>query len=293
MIDLEDALARIVELAPEPPDIARVSRRARQRRSRRRTTLFAIVVVVAIGTIGAIALQPTSNEKRPILQNPSIESVRVTLLDGSQLEISGPESLGLTKLEPAFNAQLDNPSAFTQIPIGHSFTVVRDAPKESGAIVGRYPTGDGHELVVYATASGVDAVVEYERWALVVSWNHDPTIWGAFATALNARESGDGFLVIEPIGDGWRLGPTDAPDVQLGGDAYGSGATFSFFSESYRSHCPRASMTSTTTPQGWHVGVGAVGSRFWCDDSARVGVVAWNPNLVDDAIQGLRVRRLN
>ena len=127
---------------------------------------------------------------------------------------------------------------------------------------------------------------------LVAPWTNTPTAWGPFATALNAHESADGFLVIEPFGFGWRLGPIDAPDLQLGGDTYGSGATFSFFSKSYRSHCPRASMTSTTTPEGWHVGVGAVGSRFWCDDNARVGVVAWDPNLVDDAIRGLRVRRL-
>ena len=61
-------------------------------------------------------------------------------------------------------------------------------PKEPGAVVGRYPTSDGHDLVVYSTTNGVDAVVQYEHWALVVGWNHDRTNWSAFAHSLNAHE---------------------------------------------------------------------------------------------------------
>ena len=38
----------------------------------------------------------------------------------------------------------------------------------------------------------------------------------------------DGFSSSSPC-PGWRVGPTDAPDVALGGDRYGSGATFGFF----------------------------------------------------------------
>jgi hypothetical protein len=291
MIDLEEALTQIVELAPEPPDFAGVTRRARQRRMRRSGAAIAAVLVVAVGLAGAVALRPTNDapKKKVILGIPKIESVRVTLLDGSQLDISGPPSLGLTKLEPAFNAQLDDPSADTLIDIGHSFTVQRRAPIDLGPAIANYPTHDGHDLVVHSAPNGALAVVQYEHWALVVSWNRAPTYWALFAAALNAHESASGYLVMETK-PGWRLGPTDAPDVQLGGDAYGSDARYSFFGPKfYASGCPAALMTSGQTPQGWDVGEGANGSRFWCDADAHIRVVAWDPNLVEDAVRGLRV----
>ena len=93
-------------------------------------------------------------------------------------------------------------------------------------MVGRYPTGDGHELVVHTTGNGVVAIVQYDHWALVVGWNRDRTAWPQFAEALNAHESADGFLVIEPVSP-WVLGPTDSPDVQLG--RTDGGAAYSFF----------------------------------------------------------------
>ena len=288
-IDLETALAELVELAPAPPDAAGVARRARQRRARRRgTTLVAALAVLVCGVAGTIAIRSTHHARRVILQQPPTESVRVTLLDGSQLEISGPKSLGLTKLDPVFNAQLDNPSADTLVAIGHSFTLQRSAPDEPGPVVGRYPTGDGHELVVHSTAQGVDAVVEYPGWTLVVPWNHDPTNWGAFATALSAKETPDGFLVIHPIGAGWQLGPTDAPDVQLGDEASGSGPAFSFFGPStYPSGCPTEAQATTHTPEGW--AVSQANGTWWCDPNATVRIHVGNPALVDTAVQGLRV----
>jgi hypothetical protein len=295
MIDLEDALARIVELAPEPPDVDGVSRRARQRRSRRRGAAIAAMLIVIIGIGGAIALRPTHDRKRVVIENPTTESVRVTMLDGSHLEISGPPSLGLTKLVPVFNGALINTYKCVGMfcPVSHSFSVVREPPGDLGAEVGRYRTGDGHQLVVYSTTRGVDAVVRYAHWALVVSWNHDRANWQSFGAGLTARENDDGFLVITPLAQGWHLGPTDAPDVQLGGTSGGGEPKFSFFGPRfYRSGCPAKLLTSTRTPQGWRVGVGAVGSRFWCDDKAHMRVVAWDPNHVEDAIRGLRVRRL-
>ena len=69
------------------------------------------------------------------------------------------------------------------------------------------------------TTQGVDAVVRYDHWTLVVGWFRDRADWADFAGALNAHESADGYLVIELTGY-WHLGPTDAPDVQLGGEAY-------------------------------------------------------------------------
>ena len=106
----------------------------------------------------------------------------VTMLDGAQLEIIGPPSLGLTKLEPGLNTGRSYLPASYNLPydFGHSFTVERHTPEEPGAVVGRYPTSDGHDLVVYSTTNGVDAVVQYEHWALVVGWNHDRTNWSAF-----------------------------------------------------------------------------------------------------------------
>ena len=281
MIDLEDTLARIVELAPEPPDVAGVCRRARQRRSRRRGAAIAAGFIVV----------RSNRHRSAVIENPT-DSVRVTMLDGSQLEISGPESLGLTKLQPAFNGELMVAAGELPAPaVVHSFTVERNAPDEPGAVVGRYPTHDGHELVVYATDEGVDAVVDYSNWALVVSWNHEPTYWRAWAARLSARETADGFIVIEPVGAGWHLGPTDAPDVQLGGETYGSGAVFSFFAPwTYPTGCPTAAETTARTSQGWPVS--EVNGTWWCDPIARVRVRVGNPALADDAIRGLHIQDL-
>ena len=57
--------------------------------------------------------------RRIVTKAPNVEAVRVTLLNGSQLEISGPESFGLANLQPVLNAQLDDPSADTLLAIGY------------------------------------------------------------------------------------------------------------------------------------------------------------------------------
>ncbi len=283
MIDLEEALAQLVEQAPAPPEVATVTRRARQGRARRYGTAIAAALVVVIGVAGAIALRPTHHRK-VILERPPTESVRMTLLDGSQLEIRGPKSLGLTKLVPAFNSQLDMPNVPNVVPVGHSFTVQRSAPDELlGAELSRYPTGDGHELVVYASGYGVFGVVRYPAWALVAPWNHDPTDWSTFASALHARPTADGFLVFTPLEPGWKLGAPDSPDVQLGGRA-----EFAFFGpRTYPSGCPTAAETQPRTPQGWPVS--RVNGTWWCDPDQHVRIRVGDPALVDDAIRGLRV----
>ncbi len=255
MIDLEDALSALVERAPAPPDVAHLARRARQRRWRRRGTALTAALVVGAGLGTVVVMTSSRHAARVSVLTPTTDTVRVTLLDGSQLSISGPSSLGLAQLPQSFNAELD-PILSTVSRPGHSFSVRRGAPAEPGAIVGTYPTADGHELVVSSTPIGVDAVVHYDGWALVVHWSHDPTDWAAFADALNAKETADGYLVIEPS-SGWRLGPTDAPDVQLG-DA------FSFFGPAtYRSGCEGEGHE----PQ-WR-----------CDPEARVRIGALDPGL--------------
>lgn len=287
MIDLEEELAQIVDLAPEPPDVAGVTRRARQRRSRRHRGATTAAFLVMIGIGGAIALRPTDGGRRLVLEPAPTESVRVTLLDGSHLEISGPTSLGLEDLEPAFHGELDWSPRFDQPLYSHSFTVVRTAPAEAGRVVGRYPTADGQELVAHETTNGVDAIVQYDHWALVVSSNNAPTDWATFAKGLSAHESADGFLVIDPA-DSWNLGPTDAPDVQLGGSTYGSGAPFSFFGpKHYPSGCPTAAAATARTPQGWPVS--RVNGTWWCDADAHVRVHVGDTDLADAAIRGLRV----
>lgn len=290
MIDLDDALARLVEAAPEPPDVSGAERRGRQRRRRRRgTTITTALAVLVVGVGGAVAIGSSRDASHvSVLNAPNIEHVRVTMLDGSQLEITGPESLGLNTLEPAFNAQLHVPKALIKPPVGHSFTVQREAPDEPGAVVGRHPTHDGHELVVYETPNGVDAVVDHGSWTLVVTWNHDPSNWAGFASALNAKEDADGFLVIEPTGPAWTLGPTDAPDVQLGGESDGRGAPFSFFGPStYPEGCPAAD-SPVRTAQGWPVSL--ENGAWWCDADAQVRVHVGEPALVDAAMKDLRVK---
>jgi hypothetical protein len=258
MIDLEDALAPLVEHAPEPPDVAGVVQRGRTRRHRRAAALGTTLVVVVALAIGAIATIANRQSGTPPIVGPAVgfDHVRVTLLDGSQLEISGPASLGLTELPLSFNAQLDYPQA--KVPWGHSFSVTREAPAEPGAVVGRYPTRDGHELVVHETPQGFDGVVRYDHWSLVVGWNDEPAGWANWAAALNARETSDGFLVIEPVNRSWQLGPTDAPEVQLG-DAY------AFYG-----------------PSTYPAGCSTIADARWrCDDPSEVRIGALDPSLAD------------
>jgi hypothetical protein len=230
MIDLEEALAPLVERAPAPPAIESVARRGRRHRRRRAVTLVGALVLVAVVAGGAIAAMAGRDEPRVTTPPGDVDQLRVTLLDGSQLDISGPASLGLTDLPLSFNAELDLDAVLAS---GHSFVVQRTPPAEPGPVVARYPTADAHELVVYRTPNGVDAVVQYDQWALVVNWNHDPTNWAAFAGALDAQASADGFVVLRAP-HGWRLGPTDAPDVRLG--------DYAFFGPAHK-RCPNEVLT--------------------------------------------------
>jgi hypothetical protein len=281
MIDLEDALAPLVESAPEPPALAGVTRRGRQRRRRRHGVAYAtaaIVLAVALGTAAVIVSKPSTPKVAGV---PPLDHVHVTLLDGSQMTISGPRSLGLTKLEPSFNGELDPANLDSQNPFltGHSFTVER-TPSARWTTIGRYPTGDGHELVVHTTTLGVDGVVQYGGWSLVVHWGHAATSWSQFAAALKVHETKAGFLVVEPSDSDWKLGPTDAPDVQLG--------PYAFFGPSiYPAGCPQRSDTSTRTAQGWPVS--RTNGAWWCDADAKVRVHVTDPALETAAIDGLRV----
>ena len=190
--------------------------------------------MLAAGAIGAVAAgsaRRTPRPTTPVIGPATVDHVRVTMLDGSQLEISGPPSLGLTKLAPAFNGALGPANGQPQWgTLGHGFSVDRKPPPDLGAVVGRYPTHDGHELVVHSSTYGVTAVVQYGDWWLSATWSSSPAAqWTAFASELNAKESADGYLVIEPTDPSWKLSWADAPDMQLGGSVYGSGASFAFF----------------------------------------------------------------
>ncbi|MDQ1509448.1 MAG: hypothetical protein QOG50_1292 [Actinomycetota bacterium] len=291
MIDFDEALSALVERAPEPPDVVRVARRARQRQWRRRGAALTTALVALIGVVaGAIVIVSPGHRARVSTVTPAIENVRITMLDGSQLEISGPASLGLTTLSPAFNGSLGPVSDPQWGTLGHGFSVGHTAPRGlGGAVVGRHPTHDGHELVVHTTPNGVDAIVQYGDWWLDASWGSSPPAqWTAFASELNAKETADGFLVVEPTDASWKLGWADAPDAQLGGSAYGSGAAFAFFGPGlYPEGCPKPAGAAMRTAQGWPVSLDNGAS--WCDADARVRVSTWDPKLVDAAVQGLRV----
>ncbi len=294
MIDLEHALPALVDLAPAPPPVTSVARRARQRQWRRRSVaLAAAISVLAAGAIGALtagSARRTPRHTPPIVAPATVDHVRVTMLDGSQLEISGPPSLGLTKLAPAFNGALGPVSVPQWGTLGHGFSIGRNPPPDLGAVVGRYPTHDGHELVVHTTndGTGVEAVAQYNDWWLSASWTSSPPAqWTAFASELNAKESADGYLVIEPTDPSWKLSWADAPDMQLGGTVYGSGASFAFFGPGmYPAGCPPAS-EEIHTAQGWPVSM--ENGAWWCDPNAKVRVAVWDPNLVGASLAGLRV----
>ena len=125
---------------------------------------------------------------------------------------------------------------------------------------------------------------------LVVTWGHDPTDWAEFASELNAKETADGYLVLEPVDPGWKVGPADAPDVQLGGTGYGGGATLLVLRARtlYPAGCPTAAQTIAHTPQGWPVTCDDLGTE-WCDATAHVRIAASDTKLADAAVQGLRV----
>ena len=290
MIDLEQSLPALVDLAPAPPPLASVARRARQRRRHRRTIAVAAATsVLAAGAIGALAAGSARHAPHlATVAPPTVDHVRVTMLDGSQLEISGPPSLGLTNLEPAFNGALGPVAVPGSRPPAHGFSVGHNPPTDLGAVVGRYRTHDGHELVVHTSSFGVTAAVQYGDWWLSATWSDSPSAqWTAFASELNAKESADGYLVVEPTDPSWQVGPTDAPDAQLGGDAYGSGASFAFFGpRTYPAGCPTGDAERHTS-QGWPVST--ENGAWWCDPDAKVRVAVWDQHLVDAALTGLRV----
>ena len=92
--------------------------------------------------------------------------------------------------------------------------------------------------------------------------------------------------MFEPTDPSWKLGWADAPDVQLGGTAYGSGAAFGFFGPGmYPADCPTAE--STHTEQGWPVSL--TNGAWWCDASEKVRIHVSDSSKVDAAIGGLLV----
>ena len=105
MIEFETHLAALVDVAPEAPDVTRVARRVAQRRTRRRLSAIAVAaVLVAVSVSGVVAAASSGTARRlhvggsgppPV---PADQRLRVTMLDGSQLGISGPPGLGLTQL---------------------------------------------------------------------------------------------------------------------------------------------------------------------------------------------------
>jgi hypothetical protein len=222
MIDLEEALAPLVERAPAPPAVETVARRGRRHRRRRAVTLVAALVLVAVAAVGAIAAVAGRDEPRVADVPGAVDHVRVTLLDGSQLDISGPASLGLTELPLSFNAEL----VYTDdAPLGYnpsnSFTVVAGSSEIAGPVIALYMTGDNrHPLRVYEVEEGYVGVVHYDGWSLLAYWNARTFAdWSAFANALTGRVGTDGNLVVTPS-SGWNLGPTDSPDVRIGDYAF-------------------------------------------------------------------------
>ncbi len=166
-------------------------------------------------------------------------------------------------MQPAFNGTLGPESDPQWGTLGHGFFVTRAAPTDLGTETARFPTADGHELVVHATPGGVAAVVHYGGWWLVADWDQTPSGWAPFAAALNATETADGYLVITPAVSGWKLGPADTPELQLGGAFYGSGAAYTFWGpDIYPAGCPSAG-EETRTAQGWPVSL--ENGAWWCD----------------------------
>jgi hypothetical protein len=219
MIDLEEALAPLVERAPAPPAVESVARRGRARRHRRTAALGTALFV--IGAFAIVSIATIANRDAPRVAGPQgeIEHLRVTLLDGSQLDISAPKALRLRELSMSFNAQLSVPRYRGMPPApGNSFTVIPGPRPRTGQFTAVYMTADNqHTLRIYGSEDGYEGVVQYDGWSLFTDWNeYRPTDWKVFADALTARVTSDGYLVVTPAAPGWRVGPTDAADLQLG-----------------------------------------------------------------------------
>ena len=287
MIDLDEALAALVDVAPVPPDVVNVARRARQRRLRRRGLLAGALAVAIAGVATGVSLTSSRHPARVSVITPAADTVRLTMLDGSQIVVSGPPALGLAELQPSFNGALGPDSNPQWGTLGHGFSVTRTAPTDLGTETARFPTADGHELVVHDTPYGVAAVVQYGDWWLVAQWDRTSAGWAPFAAALRAKETADGYLVITPANSGWKLGPADAPELQLGGTLYGSGAAYGFWGpEVYPTMCPEAN-GEARTEQGWPVSL--VNGAWWCDADSKVRVAVWENSLIAAALAGLRV----
>ena len=221
MIDLEEALAPLVERAPAPPPVDSVARRGRHHRRRHGH---------------ARRRDRTGRSRRRRHDRDGRGSRRATRRDrarrgraraghAARRFAARHQRPGVARPERPFDvvqrrARLHGRCAARIQPqplaLGDAYLPARHLQHRSSALPDRgRPRARGPP----GFRGPVLAYVEYPAWILGVDWNEEQAYWAAFAHAVQASPNAAGFLVIEaPFG--WRLGPTDSPDVQLGDYAF-------------------------------------------------------------------------
>jgi hypothetical protein len=272
MIDLERELAPLVDTAPEAPPVSGVRTRVRRRRSRRNIVGGGIGVAAAVVAVAAVvSTMGTRHHSAPVISTPGPSSTRapsgaaagasitVTAPDGSRYTVTGRDALGLSTLPVRFNAQISsvsNPPEFPAQPV-----TVQDA---SAALPHTCASGD-----------------VYGRWRVVLGCASNATMQ-RILTLLHPRVGSDGYLVFTPESS-LVLGPTDAPDVELGDDAIGI-----FGPSTYPAGCPTTTDASGRTAQGDLAQVNDTGA-WWCEATAHVRIHVSDAALIGDALHSLRV----
>ncbi len=231
----------------------------------------AVVVVAAlVATIGArhdsapiISAPGPSRTTTPPARTDAESTVTVTAPDGSRYTLTGSKALALASLPVRFHAQISSAPdgllpAFTAQPI-----IVQDVSVE-----------------LWGTCKSGDV---YGRWRVVLSCGPNEEIQ-RILTLLHPRVGADGFLVFAPEKP-LILGPTDAPDVELGDGTIGV-----FGPSTYPAGCPTAANATGTTAHGDLAQVNDTGA-WWCEPSDRVRIHVGDVALVADALRSLQVSR--
>jgi hypothetical protein len=270
MIEIENALSKLVEHAPAPPPVARV--RARSRRRRRRRVAASAILVVAVGGSIAAAYKTTRPPSAVVTTEPPASIIS---LYGTGFSITTP---GYSLSEPRFDATVQTTKApFAGPPTVTATTEPLPTPIPNAP---RYQTADRHELYAANTSVGQPVLAgQWDNWTVEITVDGlSPSQQARLASLVRFRDH-DGYLVVDPLAPLHTV-PATGTEVAFDG--------LSIDNSSYPSGCPM-NPTNLRTAQGFPVE--RIGTKaIWCDPHARARIELQPPVPVDTMIEQLRVQ---
>ena len=204
MIDLEDALAPLVERVPEPPAVDRVVRRGRQRRRRRRGLAAATTLVILVAALGGAATIVSSREHTEGRGSRAGRGDRARARhDARRLTARDQRPAGARAHEPRSRVQRRARPGLGRPAVGNARPRLLRRPctargprrgRRSLPHARRARARRPHDAVRRRRGRSVRRLGGSTRRGAAAR----PRNGSAFASELNAKETADGFLVIEP-----------------------------------------------------------------------------------------------